>query len=124
MIQPRFTFNIDVCVATWILQHLLYFLILYILDRIFPAMILEMTFMEPLIRLLWEFSGTLAWRVLGVLRSAFLAHSWHSLVRLLNSLLLGALRLSWRYQQPLELIGFGLVVCEMVVYHPLNCIAS
>ena len=73
-------------------------------------------FLENLLRLLWEFSGSMYWRVLGVLWRDFLAHSGRSLARLPEYLLLGAILFVGRSQWPCKPLGTGLFVWYRVCF--------
>ena len=63
-----------------------------------------------MICLLWEFSVTVAWHVLSVLRHSFVAHSGSSLERLLESLLLGEILFYGRSQRPWKTLGRGFLI--------------
>ena len=78
--------------------------------------------LEALLHLLWVFSDTLAWRVLGVLRRAFLANSGRYLPRSPDSLIIGAILFSGRAQWPREPIGPGLLVWTGFVSSPSSLI--
>ena len=67
-------------------------------------------FLEAPLRLLWALLGTFTCRVLGVLRSAFSVHSWRSLVRLPEYLLLGAIFFSGRSQWPHKPLDPGILI--------------
>ena len=70
------------------------------------------------------FLGTLDWRVLGVLRRAFLAHSGHSLLRLLDYILLGAILFARRSPWPREPIGPENLVWAGYIYSHSSLIFS
>ena len=67
-------------------------------------------FLEAPLYCLWAFSSTLAWRVLSVLRHAFLVNSGCSLARLPDSLLLGVILFAVRAQWSCKIIGPRLLI--------------
>ena len=81
-------------------------------------------FLEAPLRLIWEFSGMLAWRFLRALWRTFLVYYRHSLVRLLNSLLLGISSSLVELCGPLDCLVLAFLFGTSWFPHHLFCIAS
>ena len=64
---------------------------------------------EAPLRLLWVFSGTLAWRVLGLIQRVFLENSRRSLAHLTSFLLLRSILFTGRSPWPRKPLGPGLL---------------
>ena len=81
-------------------------------------------FLVDLLCILWAFSDMLAWRVLYVLRSDFLAHSGRSLALLPRYLLLGTILFAKRDQWPRKQLVHGTLFWDRVLSSssPSHCL--
>ena len=79
-------------------------------------------FLEALLCLLWALSGTLVWRVLGVLWSFLFAHSGRSLARFPDSIILRKIFFSGIFWWPHEPIDTGILVWTRCFSSPISLI--